>query len=755
MQRPLLVFLCALTLGASSAAQELGSAGLTPDRAAALQRLREAPRPVPTPPLDPAEVAAPADLRELMREVYGVSEMRGQRVGYGSGYKVLFEDGRIDFRARGGHSLGLEFLSVTRGGTRLYEAAGAVAPVIDGNAVRYEHGGGLVELYDVGRTEIEQSFVFYEPLPGEGDLVVRLALSTELLRAPSSAGLRFLASDVKGERGVSIGAVTGVDAADRTAPGSLRLEGGVLELVLPHAFVAGAEYPLVLDPPIGSIDGWDVDGIEHDHSPDVAFDETNQQYLIVWISDFSATDRDLFGALHHVSGTSTGFSLDLSTEDVWNPAVGNLNDTDRFLVAYSSTLGESGSGQFEVRGLSVDAQSGAAVGTSQLAPSMRDVAGVSGDPVPGFNDAIVVWHDPISLDVSVVLVDVPATGDPTAIGSPTSVGPSSIPPATVKGIGASGHALVVRHAGLGQPLVGQIVRYDGALVGFPTTLAPFSPTGTMSYLAVDGDGERFCVAHVPWDISVGSLDLWSALAEFDGTTLFPVDSIQMDDNISTAEVSVAATNDAYVVTWTDGFTLLGSTLNKNGSVKEAQVVVAVDLGGFDVGTGIASERSATDPTVLSNEETRLAWNDAVEDSAIYTQIWSAEVEAVETPYNSAIAPNPGELLPGTTTGPRVGQVWDPMVIPGGGVLFASFPGLILSTAPVDIPGVFPGPSGTLLVTLSGPVSIVSAQPDWQLAIPIPNLSSLIGATVYAQGGYVVLPSFLVQVTSALEITIGS
>jgi hypothetical protein len=72
--------------------------------------------------------------------------------------------------------------------------------------------------------------------------------------------------------------------------------------VLPAAFVSRASLPLVLDPLVGTVlDG--ATGVNDDFDPDVAFDTTENVYLIVW-ERWYASDNTAIRAQRFTSGGS-------------------------------------------------------------------------------------------------------------------------------------------------------------------------------------------------------------------------------------------------------------------------------------------------------------------------------------------------------------------------------------------------------------------------------------------------------------------
>ncbi|MEM7203283.1 MAG: hypothetical protein AAF628_23675 [Planctomycetota bacterium] len=291
-----------------------------------------------------------------------VSDTDGRTIGAAAGYKAYFDRGSVDVipvlgdRAPRNQPLRLRLESIRRGGTLIHEAAPANrAPrgALRGDVVSYARGTDIVERYHVRSDGVEQSFVFARPLAGSGDLVVRLAIDTEMV-APAGDRqhtMDFRATDLGG---VHIGAVTGIDATGARTPGHLNFDGGHLELVLPGAFVDRAAYPLVLDPLIG---GFDSLGISFDDfDSDLAYNLAND----VWMGTFelraSATDYDVFAQRVDANGQKLGGVISIANGAglQYKASIGNCAAQNRFLICWQDDSGASA----DIYGRSVDASTG-------------------------------------------------------------------------------------------------------------------------------------------------------------------------------------------------------------------------------------------------------------------------------------------------------------------------------------------------------------------------------------------------------------
>ncbi|MEM7205356.1 MAG: hypothetical protein AAF628_34185 [Planctomycetota bacterium] len=112
--------------------------------------------------------------------------------------------------------------------------------------------------------------------------------------------------------------------------------------------------------------------------------------------------------------------------------------------------------------------------------------------------------------------------------------------------------------------------------------------------------------------------------------------------------------------------------------------------------------------------------------------------------------NPQAFLPGTISGPVIGQTWDPRIdhtsfLPGAVADFAIF-----SSAPTNQSL---GSLGTLLCDLTGHVVLGTAGPGVPFGVSFPFDNAFVGATMCVQGGS--LDASSVFLANALDVTIGT
>ena len=460
----------------------------------------------------------PSPAAGVLSASHGVSVCAGEVCAGGPGYTARFrDDGAVFVPLRGPaaapSSLQFTFVAATRGDDAIASAAN-VAPIAGEHTVDYPRGA-LVERYETRADGIEQCFVFAQRPAGHGDLVVRGRITTTLpLAAVGDGGVRY---ETAAGDGVHFGAVTGVDARGATVRGAIRVLGDELELSLPAAFVDGAAYPLVLDPLIGAAFAVGNVPVYDDVEPAVAYDETNGRYLVVWAVDVPAVapspaHRQIRGQFVQAGGGLQGVQVLIAADASTGaqPALANVNSTNRFLVAWRSWVL---SGNVTVR--SVSAATGAmsnpvVVATSSLFIGLDDTLAVGGDFRSGLGagqSALLVYRSFSTLTstsntINACRVQVPSSGDPVVNPAVTVANTTNLldDVAVSPHCGSAGRWLVA----FGQSVVvgsttltripAQVVDDSGVLCGTPVTIVNNGSNGDVRTPAIGTrDGNEFVV----------------------------------------------------------------------------------------------------------------------------------------------------------------------------------------------------------------------------------------------------------------------
>jgi hypothetical protein len=161
---------------------------------------------------------------------------------------------------------------------------------------RYEYRfAAMTEAYDVRADGLEQTFVFPQRPAGDGDLVVRGRFATDLTPAAQADGSLVFA-DAEGRALIRYGMATAIDADGRQLPLVTLCQGNVATLTVPASWLAGASFPLTVDPLLTAI-GMQVDASPHEYMELIRDDGTNT-LLVSSARSVSASDYDAFGAVY-------------------------------------------------------------------------------------------------------------------------------------------------------------------------------------------------------------------------------------------------------------------------------------------------------------------------------------------------------------------------------------------------------------------------------------------------------------------------
>ncbi len=168
------------------------------------------------------------------------------------------------------------------------------SPRRQGNTVTIDRGA-LLERYDLTSAHVEQKFVL--AMPFAGDLTLTLRVQTPLTAEREAAGLRF--GNALGHVGYTSAVL--VDALGRQSPMQTEYADGHITLRAPAAVIAGAVFPLTVDPIVSTFAAMTSTAHVLTES-DLAFSPVSNQYFVIWTRVFSATDTDLHGVSVDLNG---------------------------------------------------------------------------------------------------------------------------------------------------------------------------------------------------------------------------------------------------------------------------------------------------------------------------------------------------------------------------------------------------------------------------------------------------------------------
>jgi hypothetical protein len=275
---------------------------------------------------------------------------------------------------------------------------------------------GLVEQYLGQEAGIEQQFLLPQPLPlGGADLVIAGTVRSTGTLEQAADGWRWRT----GQGEVHLGDVRAHDARGRELPAWMAVTADSTRIQVDGAALADAAYPVTIDPEIGANDfrlsDMGQDNTYDASSPAVAYNSTDNEYLVVWYRDDDDAgtvvdgEYEIYGQrVDAATGVEIGPELRLSdmgpdgdpAYDAYNPAVAYNSADNEYLVVWhgddnTALLVE---GEDEIFGQRVEANIGAEIGSDLRLSDM----GPHSDPnydarVPAVaynstaNEYLVVW----------------------------------------------------------------------------------------------------------------------------------------------------------------------------------------------------------------------------------------------------------------------------------------------------------------------------------------------------------------------------
>ena len=262
----------------------------------------------------------------------------------------------------------------------------------------YDDPGGLWQLaYEVGDETVGHYLRLDEALPLNGDLVIEGTFATSLqpVLVSQEEGIRFRpARGEATENVLGYSPAVALDAGGRRLALAMALNGRTVQLTLPQAWLARAEFPIVIDPLIGPADL--ISGLQGDaQAPATASD--GDHILTVW--DWQG---DIYGQLVDSSGVLSGSLISISqAEGVQHKATAVYNPVSgEYLVAWVDRRYGSPNYSLLAQRLSV---TGTLLGEAlEVTPPLQNLGsqgGVSGAASAG-GEILLVWaHQESNYDI--------------------------------------------------------------------------------------------------------------------------------------------------------------------------------------------------------------------------------------------------------------------------------------------------------------------------------------------------------------------
>lgn len=452
-----------------------------------------------------------------------VVEHDGALRAFGRHYKASFDRGVVFTPALGdaaptNQDLDWRLQSIRRGSQSLFATSATAAPVVEHDALRVQlhHAEGFAERFEARPAGLEVSYEFAARPAGEGDLVVRARVITPLQARPTADGtLRF---ELPGVGGVTIGAVTGVDADGRQVRGGLQWIDGCVQMSLPAAFVDSARYPLVLDPLLG------VEfqmGINDDTNSDVGYQHAVGLYLVAWQRKYSAFDHDIYAQFLSPAGVPQGGPswIDSVGDVSQRPRIGTVPTSNQYVIVYEKATSPFGPFQVVCRTLQWNGPIGAL--TTVAAPAGNAMHHAVGCEITNADDEILVVYQTDS-GIEVREVTVPPAGA-LSVSAPVvlSTSAAASEPEISRSGGLLGYWMAVwtgTSAADSELFAAVVGRSLTVLAAAPV---PFTNNAVDdSHPAVDGDGSTFVVAYQQQEAPGSALhDIRGARLQFTGSAV--------------------------------------------------------------------------------------------------------------------------------------------------------------------------------------------------------------------------------------------
>ena len=411
----------------------------------------------------------------------------------------------------------------------------------DGDRLEIDHGAAR-ERFDLAVAGVEQSFVF-ERLPARGELEIVIDVRTELGAVGASDGVTF----TNEFGGVSYRKLCAIDADGDRIELLPRWQDGAIVLTVPATFIERADLPLVVDPLIATV-GVSTAATVLENAADLSWDETTQQWLVVWERWYSQADHDIWAQRVDAAMVSVGapFTIDYTSAAWAMPRVANNNLADNHLVV-AQVSASAGAAPFWIAGRIVGAGSSGALG-GQFDIERDGMAGsytgnkfapdVGGDPyLVGPTYYAVVWEREYSAtDHDIHLKQIDTAGNLRSI-TPTVVdgsGTNESTPTISRGNGP-GSAPFQRwavgyqrtYSASDEDIRGALFTWDGQpilVAGSYHFSIDYSGrnhvTPSFSSPCIDATGNRVAMCVYTWSVPAQSIaDLDAAMIDIDGNVL--------------------------------------------------------------------------------------------------------------------------------------------------------------------------------------------------------------------------------------------
>lgn len=366
-------------------------------------------------PLVSAEEAAARAINRLSVTTGGIE------LGHPS-HRARFDAAGVEVRPRrGGVRWHWRLAAVDRGGSPWTEVTlTGIEPELGGPGAVVYRRGPLIEEYLAKAGTVEQRFVLSAGTVVDGasdDLVLSGRVESDGRFAVTADGWSWVGDEAE----IHLGGVRVFDASGRILGAHMEVGAGHTRIVVAGVDLATAVFPVIVDPEIGANDfrisdmGGTGDADFRGVGPAVAYNSTNNEYLVVWWGDdLGGQGQERFEVFGQRLNATTGAQVGANDFQISSlgpdgplplfgqtPAVAYNSTNNEYLVVWSDTDPAGGleADESEIFGQRLDAATGAQVGADDFRISDLSGIGVSGfhavHPAvaynPNDNEYLVVW----------------------------------------------------------------------------------------------------------------------------------------------------------------------------------------------------------------------------------------------------------------------------------------------------------------------------------------------------------------------------
>ena len=146
---------------------------------------------------------------------------------------------------------------------------------------------------------------------------------------------------------------------------------------------------------VGNPFGISWDGSEHRLAPDVAYNQANGEFLVVWEYEHSPTDHDIYARLVRQDGTLASGEFPIATSGSYesSPAVAYNPAANEYLIVWEVRVGSGEFSHHDIQARRLDGNGALVGGLIIVANSSLDEAAPAVSDASSSNQYLVVWQE--------------------------------------------------------------------------------------------------------------------------------------------------------------------------------------------------------------------------------------------------------------------------------------------------------------------------------------------------------------------------